>query len=90
MTTRFCLFAALMFALGCCTACDWGVVTSGPAEVGQAPGSLAATELDSPAIDIVPPRPSPIYSKSLLFKVKDDRLGNGRTHIQSDHLIRSH
>jgi len=66
MTTRFCLFAVVMFALGCCAACDWDVATSVPADVGQAAGSSAATELDSvtdsPAIDIVPPRSSPKYS----------------------------
>jgi hypothetical protein len=66
MTTRFCLFAVVMFALGCCAACYWGVATSVPAEVGQIAGSAATTELDSvtdsSAIDILPPRPSPKYS----------------------------
>jgi hypothetical protein len=65
MTTRFCLFAALMFALGCCTACDWNVATFVPSGVGQATGSLAATEPDSPAIDIVPQRPSPNFSRDV-------------------------
>jgi hypothetical protein len=69
MTTRFCLFAVVMFALGCCAACDWGVATSVPADVGQAAGSSATTELDSvtdsSAIDIVPPRPSPNYSRDV-------------------------
>ena len=69
MTTRFCLFAVVMFALGCCAACDWGVATSVPADVGQAAGSSATTELDSvtdsSAIDILPPRPSPNYSRDV-------------------------
>jgi Protein of unknown function (DUF1592)/Protein of unknown function (DUF1588)/Protein of unknown function (DUF1585)/Protein of unknown function (DUF1587)/Protein of unknown function (DUF1595)/Planctomycete cytochrome C len=69
MTTRFCLFATLMFALGCCALCYWGAVTSGPAEVVQAAGASTTTEVDSvtdsPPIDIVPPRPSPHFSRDV-------------------------
>jgi hypothetical protein len=69
MTDKFYLFVGLTFALGCCTARDRSDVTSVPSGVGQAPGSSAATELDSvtdsPAIEIMPPRPSLNYSRDV-------------------------
>jgi Planctomycete cytochrome C len=69
MSTKFCIFVSVTFALGCCAGCYQRGLTSVPGDADQAASSLAATEHDlgteSSTIEIAPPRPAPVYSRDV-------------------------
>jgi Protein of unknown function (DUF1592)/Protein of unknown function (DUF1587)/Protein of unknown function (DUF1595)/Protein of unknown function (DUF1588)/Planctomycete cytochrome C len=69
MSTKFCIFVSVTFALGCCAGCDQRGLTFVAGDADQAASSLAAAEHDlgteSSTIEIAPPRPAPVYSRDV-------------------------